>query len=68
MTRILLYVLFLSSIFNSFSIQIDKKHVIELYCKLDLASYHQEIGECLMSAAFEALETHVEVCGTTLIL
>ena len=36
---------------------------MELYCELDLRNYHQEIAECLMSAAFEAVENLVEVCG-----
>ena len=48
---------------NPCYIQIDGIHVVELFCKLDLSAYHQEIGECFMSAAFEALESLVEVCA-----
>ena len=34
---------------------------MELFCELDLSSYRQEIRECFMSAAFEAVDHLVEV-------
>ncbi|PFX15559.1 E3 ubiquitin-protein ligase RNF213 [Stylophora pistillata] len=36
--------------------EIDYQRVMELYCTLDLSIYHQEIGDCLMSAAFKAID------------
>ncbi|CAH3163087.1 unnamed protein product, partial [Porites evermanni] len=34
----------------------EKKHIVELFCELDLNTYHQEIGESFMAASFQAVD------------
>ena len=41
--------------------QIDYQRVMELYCTLDLGIYHQDVGDCLMSTAFKAIDRSRQV-------
>ena len=41
----------------------EKKHIVEFFCELDLSTYHQEIGESFMAASFEAVDSLAEVCS-----
>lgn len=40
----------------------ETKHIVELFCELDLSTYHPEIGESVMAASFEAVDCLAEVC------
>ena len=46
--------------------QVDHKVLIELFCKLDLRAYHQNISECFESAAFEAVDHLLKVIHCSL--
>ena len=41
--------------------QVNHEDVIKLFCTLDLSTYHKDIGDCFMSAAFEAVDRLLEV-------
>lgn len=56
-----IYLTILSSCHN----QVGHKDLIELFCKLDLSAYHQDISECFESAAFEAIDHLLKVSHYT---